>query len=102
MKEEDLGILMAEIIDVKKVEKTDRLFHVTLKSSDRDYHIATSLASFYKVEELIGKQVPIKVNVEIKTMFGITSNARFIAILNNKEPVLLVPEARVKNGAPVI
>lgn len=102
MKEEDLGILVAEIVDVKKVENTERLFHVVLKSDVKDYHIATSLASFYEIDDLVGKQVPIKVDVEAKKIYGITSNARFIAILSNREPVLLVPEARVKNGAPVI
>ena len=102
MKEESLGILIAEIISVEKVENTDRLFHITLKGTDREYHIATSLASYYTRDELIGKQVPIKVDVASKTIFGVSSNARFIAVLHNKEPVLLLPETRVANGSVVI
>lgn len=102
MKETSLGMVMAEVTSVEKVESTDRLYIVKLLGNDRQYQVATSLASYYPMSELIGKQVPLKVDVEPKVIYGIESNARFVAILNNGKPVLLVPESPVPNGALVI
>jgi len=102
MKEESLGIVIAEITSVEKVPETKSLYRVTLKGNNHNYQIATSLASFYQKSDLVGKQVPIKVDVEATILFGVKSDARFIAILSDNEPVLLVPETSVENGALVI
>jgi len=69
----------------------------------RIVQIATSLASFFDAGQLIGKQVPIKTDVETTLIRGVESEARFIAILSeNDEPVLLLPEKAVQNGAVVL
>lgn len=102
MKEASLGMIMAAVKSVEKVEGTDRLFLVRLQGDGREYQVATSLASHYAPTDLVGKQVPLKVDVEPKVIYGIESNARFVAILNAGKPVLLVPETAVPNGAPVI
>ena len=64
MKEENLGIVIGSILSIDKVKNTDRLFAVKIKVENRELIIATSLASFYKKEDLIGKQVPIKIDVK--------------------------------------
>lgn len=102
MKETSLGMIMAEVKSVEKIKTTDRLYIVKLDSNGREYQVATSLASYYKMSDLVGKQVPLKVDVEPKLIYGVESNARFVAILNDGRPVLLVPESPVTNGAPVI
>lgn len=102
MKEASLGMIMAEIKSVAKIENTDRLHVVKLAGNNREYQVATSLASHYQAADLVGKQVPLKVDVAPRIIHGVESNARFVAILHDGAPVLLVPESPVPNGAPVI
>ncbi len=103
MKEDTLNIIIGTVDSVEKVAGTDRLFLVRINAGRRNYQIATSLASYYKEQELVGQQVPIKVDVKPKKIRGVLSDARFIAIMNeNKEPVLLLPEHRVSNGSIVV
>ncbi len=78
-------------------KKTVKQIPSTLQSQLQD------LASFYSQEELIGQQVSIKIDVEPQTIRGVLSNARFIAIMgNNREPVLLIPQTGVTDGAIVM
>ncbi|MBI2381299.1 MAG: hypothetical protein HYV16_11160 [Gammaproteobacteria bacterium] len=103
MKEEALNIVIGTVRSMEKVEGTDTLFLVKIDAGDTVYQIATSLASFYSEPELIGKQVPIKIDVEPRKIRGVLSNARFIAVMgSNKEPVLLVPQSRVDDGSLVM
>lgn len=103
MNEEPLGIVIGTIISVKKDENSDRLYVVGIDVGDRVVQIATALASFFDESQLVGKQVPIKVDVQTTTIRGVVSEARFIAIQGeNKEPVLLLPAKTVRNGAIVL
>ena len=103
MKEDPLNIVIGTISSVQKVENTERLYLVVVDTGEKKYQIATSLASFFEKKELIGKLIPIKIDVSPKKIMGVFSNARFIAILGtNNEPILLVPERRVGNGSIVM
>jgi tRNA-binding EMAP/Myf-like protein len=103
MKEEPLGIVVGTIVSVEKAEGSDRLYAVRIDIGDRVVQVATSLASFFERDQLIGKQIPVKTDVPPTTIRGVKSEARFIAILgDNKEPVLLMPEKTVRNGAMVL
>ena len=103
MKEEALNMVIGTICSLEKVEGTDKLFLLKIDAGSNEYQIATSLASFYTEQDLIGQQVPIKIDVEPKKIRGVISNARFIAVMgSNKEPVLLLPQDKVANGAVVM
>jgi len=103
VKEEALNIVIGTIYSMEKVKNTDKLYLVKVNAGSNQYQIATSLASFYTEESLVGQQIPIKIDVKPKTIRGVMSNARFIAIMgNNNEPVLLSPQSQVSNGAIVM
>ena len=103
MKEEALNIIIGTIISVEKAENSDKLYVVKLNIWDKIIQIATSLASFFDENQLIGKQVPIKIDVPILKIRWIKSEARFIAIMwKDKNPILLLPENKVHNWALVI
>ncbi len=103
MNEEALNIVIGTIYSMEKVENTDRLFLLKIDTGGKHYQVATSLASFYEEQDLVGRQVPIKVDVEPKESRGVLSNARFIAVMgSDREPVLLVPQRKVANGAIVM
>ncbi len=103
MKEDDLNIIIGTILSMDKVEGTDKLYLLKINAGQNQYQIATSLASFYKEQDLVGLQAPIKVDVSPRKILGVESNARFIAIMGaNGEPVLLLPQSKVPDGAIVM
>ena len=103
MKEELLNIVIGTIVSVEKIEKTDKLYLVKLDIGNKIIQIATSLVSFFDEKYLINKQVPVKIDVPTIKIRGVKSEARFIAIMGkNKEPILLLPENKVHNGALVM
>lgn len=103
MKEESLNIVIGTIVSVEKAENSDKLFVVKVDIGDKILQIATSLASFFDNNQLVGKQVPIKTDVPTVNIRGVKSEARFIAIMStDKTPVLLIPEKQVDNGVIIM
>jgi methionyl-tRNA synthetase len=103
MLEEQLHMVIGTILSVEKVAGSDRLFLVRVDAGEANYQIATSLAFFFQPQELVGLQIPLKIDVEPKIIRGVYSDARLIAVMNdNQRPVLLVPQRSVYNGAVII
>ena len=103
MKEEDLGIVIATVISAEHITGTQRLHRITLETADgENVQIASGIAGDFPAGYLIGKQVPILIDVNPVKIRGILSQARFLATSDDeKKPVLLVPEARVPDGSKV-
>jgi methionyl-tRNA synthetase len=103
MKEEDLGIVIATVIDAEHVAGTQRLHRITLEiAGGEKIQIASGIAGDFPPGYLIGRQVPILINVNPVKIRGIASQARFLATGDaNGKPVLLAPESPVPPGSRV-
>jgi EMAP domain len=102
MQEDSLGIVIGTIESCSRIEKTKRLYHIVATIGSDKVSIASALPSFYPEGYLLGKQVPLKVDVNPVEMYGVRSSARFIAIKSSDgSPVLLMPESMVDDGAQV-
>lgn len=99
MQEESLGIVIGTIFECERVPGTKRLCRLVIDIGGRSVEIASALPYFFEEETLLGRQVPVKTDVQPVVMHGITSTARLIAIKNKQGmPVLLLPETAVANG----
>ena len=58
------------------------------------------LANFYTPEELIGKQVPVIINLEPATLCGVDSNGMLMAI-DDDQATLLIPQNQVPGGSKI-
>ena len=99
MQEEPLGIVIGTITDSARVPGTKRLYKLVIDIGDRSVEIASALPHFFEEKALLGRQVPVKTDVQPVVMHGITSTARLIAIKNKQGmPILLLPQTAVANG----
>jgi len=57
------------------------------------------MAEYYDPETLIGKQVPILMNLEPKTFRGVESRGMILAVDVDGAPVLLHPARKVPPGS---
>jgi methionyl-tRNA synthetase len=102
MMEDELGIVIGTIKSTEKVKGTNRLHIVKIDVGGKEVQIASGVPGDFEANSLVGKQVPIKIDVDPVKIRGIESNARFLAIAGeNQETVMLFPEKYVPNGSKV-
>lgn len=103
MQEESLGIVIGTITECGRVPGTKRLFRLVIDIGEKSVEIASALPHFLEEGTLVGRQVPVKTDVQPVVMHGVTSTARLIAIKNRQGmPILLLPQTAVANGDGVV
>lgn len=96
-----LDIRIAEIIEAKKVKKTDKLMHIKVKVGNEERELVSGIAQHYKAEDLIGKKVPILANLKPCKIKGIESKGMMLCADIDGKPVILTPDSDVPSGSPV-
>src|SRR3990167_1900503 len=95
-----LEIKIGTIIEAERVTGTDRLLKVIVDMGDEKRQVVAGFGHKYSPEDLIGKQVPIVLNIEKAVIRGVESNGIFMAI-DDAEATLLVPQNPVQNGSKI-
>ena len=90
---EGSGKLLLLRIDLGKASDSD-------ESETKDYlrQIVAGIGKAYDPQSLIGRQVVVLVNIEPRMILGVESQGMLIAV-DGDNPVLLVPEKEVRDGA---
>jgi methionine--tRNA ligase beta chain len=103
VKEEDLGIVIATVRATEPVPGSQRLHRIVLEVGDGStLQIASGIAGDFEADYLVGKQIPILINVDPIKVRGVLSQARFLATSGEDgRPVLLHPERPVPAGSKV-
>ncbi|MCX7954829.1 MAG: methionine--tRNA ligase [Bacteroidales bacterium] len=98
---EKLDIRTATIIDVEKVEGTDKLLKVTIDLGFERRTVVSGVAQSYKPNDLIGKQACVVVNLKPKKIRGIVSHGMILFADVNDKYVLISPLEQIQNGKPI-
>lgn len=93
-----LEIRMGSILEVERVPGTDRLLKVIVDMGNEKRQVVAGFGHKHSPEELIGKQVPIVLNIEKAMIRGVESNGIFMAI-DDVDATLLVPQKQIPNGS---
>lgn len=96
-----LDIRIATIRSVGLVEGSKKLYALILSVGEEQRTIVSGIAEYYSPEDLVGKQVPVLLNLEPKEMLGIVSNGMILAADVGGKPVLLHPDKAVPDGSVV-
>lgn len=100
MKEEDLGIRFGTVISAEHVKGTTRLHKIVVDMGDETRQIASGVPGDFEPGYLIGKQIPIKIDVKPVRIRGIESTARLLTTDDGKGGTVLVfPEQSVPVGS---
>lgn len=100
---------VGRITEAERLEGSDKLILLKVdlgrvtdsdESETRDYlrQVVAGIGKVYEPEGLVGKQVVVLANLEPRVIFGVESQGMLIAV-DDGEPVLLVPEKGVRDGA---
>lgn len=97
-----MDIRVSRVVAAEKVAKTKKLLKLTVDTGLDTRTIVSGIAEYYTVEELVGRQVMVLVNLPVRELRGIESHGM---ILMAAEPsgrlVLAVPESEVVSGSVI-
>jgi len=96
-----LDIRIGTVSTAEKVSGADKLVRLEIDLGSETRQVVAGIAPHYSPEQIVGKQVPILVNLQPRTLRGIESQGMILAADVEGEPVLLVPDHHVKPGSPV-
>ena len=97
-----MDIRISTIIAAEKVAKTKKLLKLTVDTGIDTREIVSGIAEYFTPEELVGRQVPVLVNLEPRDLKGITSRGMILMAEDADGKLqLLQPGDKVASGAIV-
>ncbi len=96
-----MKIKIGKIIDAKKVPQSKKLLELKVDIGEKVITLAAGISQYYEPENLIGKEIPVIVNLKPRKLMGILSRGMMLAAVENGKPVLLNPLEEVKPGTDV-
>lgn len=96
-----LDIRIGTILEAEPIEGADKLYKLKVDLGDEKRELVAGIREEYSPEELKGKQIPILINLEPKTIRGIESKGMILAVEINGKAILIHPDKQVPNGAKI-
>lgn len=93
-----LDFRIGKVVSAVKVEGTDKLIKLEVDLGDEIRQIVAGMAEFFEPEYLLGKQVPVLVNLAPRKFRGLESQGMILAADVDGKPILLHPEREVPAG----
>ena len=94
-----LEIRIGKVISVEKIPETDKLLKFVFDLGNEQRQIIAGMAEFFPdLSSLIGKEMPILVNIEPRELKGYKSEGMILAADVDNEPILLHPEKEIPPG----
>lgn len=96
-----LDIRIGRILRAERIEGSDKLLRLEVDLGDETRQIVAGIAAFYAPEDLVGREIPVLVNLKPRTLRGVESQGMLLAADSNGEPILLSPDKEAPPGSMV-
>jgi methionine--tRNA ligase beta chain len=96
-----LEIKIGKVVKSEKIEGTDKLLKLEIDLGPEKRQLVAGIAEVYQPDDLVGKELPVLINLEPREIRGIKSQGMILAIEVDGKPVLLIPEEEVPCGSIV-
>src|SRR3989338_578738 len=97
-----LDIRIGKIISAEKIEGSDKLLKLIFDFGNERRQIIAGIATSYPdCEALVGKEMPVIVNLEPRVLRGHESQGMMLCASDENEIVILGPEREVPPGSVV-
>jgi len=97
-----LEIKIGKVKSVEKIPDTDKLLKFIFDVGVEERQIIAGMAEFFSEPlSLVGKEMPILMNIEPRTFRGHKSHGMIIAADVNGHPIFLHPEKEIPAGSEV-
>jgi methionine--tRNA ligase beta chain len=96
-----LEIKIGTVTMAERVEGADKLIRLELDCGTEMRQVVAGLAPALTPEQLVGKQIPVVVNLEPRKLRGVESRGMVLAVDTGGRPILLTPDEHVPPGSIV-
>lgn len=97
-----LEIRIGKVVSAERVPDADKLIKFIFDLGDEQRQIIAGMAEFFDNPSiLVGKEMPVIVNIEPRKFRGYESHGMIIAADVNGRPILLYPEEEIPPGSMV-
>lgn len=97
-----LDVRIGTIVGASRIEGADKLLKLIIDLGSEKRQILAGIAEYVRdPATLVGKQIPILVNLEPRMMRGHESQGMMLAADGAGKPVLLKPVKKIPNGSIV-
>lgn len=97
-----LDIRIGTVESVDRIDGADKLLKLSIDLGTEKRQILAGIAEFVEdPQSLVGKQIPVLVNLEPRKMRGEESQGMMLAADVDGKPILLHPEVKIPEGSIV-
>jgi len=96
-----IEIKTARIIEARIHPAADRLYVLDIDTGTEKRQIVAGIRNYYGVEELVGKNVAVVLNLEPAVIRGIESNGMLLAASNDQGLSILTLDKDISPGATI-
>ncbi len=96
-----LDIRIGKVLVAEKIPDADKLLRLVCDIGGEERQILAGIAESYDPASLVGKEIPLLLNIEPRKMRGFVSEGMVLAVGVDDGAVLLHPEKEVSVGSIV-
>jgi len=98
-----LDIRIGTILSAERVPDADKLYKLIIDLGSEQRQILSAIVEFFPdPETLVGKQIPVLINLEPRMMRGVESQGMMLAADVEGRPILLHPAESTPPGSIVL
>lgn len=98
---EKLDIRIGKVVSAERIPETEKLIKLEVDLGGERRQLVAGIAGFVKPDDLVGKELPVLINLAPRKLRGVESQGMILAIDVKGEPILLRPEREVPPGSTV-
>ena len=96
-----LDMRIGKVLSAEKVEGTDKLMNIKIDLGTEMRQLVAGIADMYEPHSLIGKEIPVLINLEPRKIRGIESQGMILAVDVGGKPVIMHPDREVPPGSTI-
>ncbi len=96
-----LEIRIVKILEAEKVKKSNKLIKLKVNIGGEERSVIAGIGKDYEPEYLIGRKVPMLINLKPRKVMGVESQAMILAAEENGKLSILHPDKDVKEGSEI-
>lgn len=96
-----IDLRVGKIVEAERVEGSEKLLKLQVDLGEEKRQILAGIGKSYSPEELINKSVVVIINLEPREMMGLVSQGMVLAVKDNNNLSVLVPEREILPGSRI-
>ena len=96
-----MDLRVGKIVEAERIEGSDKLLKLQVDLGEEKRQMLAGIGKAYSPEELINKSVVVIINLEPREMMGMQSQGMVLAVKDNDNLSVLVPEREIAPGSKI-